>query len=652
MEKVQYFKNKIQQDLLSYQGNIILSFQQFFENILGNLEVSDLELHSKWSPLVSELKHLHSLQVFLNDIIEITQKIEDSGGKHWADSLRSISQLDTPETLLPDNWSNAWRLKRLAVFLESVDPKDELHQLTRQRKETESELAQKYQKNAAKRTWLTLAENATPNIRSALIAFQTAVAKIGKGLGKRAIRYRQDSRRAALHADYAIPCWIMPHWRVSESLPSNFGSFDLVIIDEASQSDLSALPALLRANKILIIGDDKQVSPDGVGLEEEKIQHLMNRHLTDQVEHYRAQMTPDRSLYDLFKVVFAQSSTMLKEHFRCVGPIIEYSRREFYNYELKPVRLPKLSERLDPPLIDVLVEDGFRKNDVNPPEAYFIVNEIKKICSDQAMHNRSIGVVSLLADKQALEIWKMLEDQIGPEKIERHQISCGDARTFQGKERDIMFLSLVVVPDDARAQSHDSIAQRFNVAASRARDRMYLVRSIEIDQLSPKDILRRNLLSHFVTPYIQDKKLVDNLRELCESNFERELYDILTEKGYRVLPQVEVGVYRIDMVVEGNNDTRLAIECDGDQYHGVERWEDDMHRQRVLERVGRQFWRCFASVFVKNKEEVVTDLVKILTERGIEPIGADVLPRSIHTELRRVQGMPQSLDFLPLMTKN
>jgi hypothetical protein len=157
----------------------------------------------------------------------------------------------------------------------------------------------------------------------------------------------------------------MPHYRISESLPAEFGCFDLVIIDEASQSDLTALPAILRARKILIVGDDKQVSPEGVGLEEEKIRNLVTRFLANQIETYRPQMTPERSIYDLFKVVFARSAVMLKEHFRCVAPIIEYSKREFYNHELEPLRIPKASERLSPPLVDVIIEDGFRK--VNKP---------------------------------------------------------------------------------------------------------------------------------------------------------------------------------------------------------------------------------------------------------------------------------------------
>jgi very-short-patch-repair endonuclease len=236
----------------------------------------------------------------------------------------------------------------------------------------------------------------------------------------------------------------------------------------------------------------------------------------------------------------------------------------------------------------------------------------------------------------------MLEDELGPEQIKQHEITCGDARTFQGKERDIMFLTMVVSENDAHAQTKSTTAQRFNVAASRARDRMYLVRSVGVDQLSTNDKLRRALIAHFTTPYMQDEQSVEDLRTLCESDFEREVYDLLIELGYRVVPQVKVGRFRIDMVVEGHNDSRLAIECDGDCYHGIDRWEDDMNRQRILERVGWQFWRCFASEFIRNRREVIEDLIKTLTERGIEPIGKDTAPRSVYTEHRRVVSFPFS----------
>ena len=545
----------------------------------------------------------------------------------------------TVDGLLPDNWRSAWRLRRLAAYLESIDAQEELKRLAKDRHEREIDLSRAYRDIVVKRTWLKLAENASHSIRAALQAYLNAIQKIGKGTGKRAVRYRQDARRAASQANPAVPCWIMPHYRVSESLPAELGCFDLVIIDEVSQSDLTALPSLLRAKKVLIVGDDKQVSPEGVGLEEEKIEKLMSRFLGNQVKIYGAQMSPDRSIYDLFKVVFAKSAVMLKEHFRCVGPIIEYSKREFYNHELQPLRLPKASERLDPPLIDVLVEDGYRNGDVNQPEARFIVDEIKKIVADPNMAGRSIGVVSLLANKQALLIWQRLSDELGPEVIQRHRIACGDARTFQGKERDIMFLSMVSAPNEVHAISGVAYAQRFNVAASRARDRMYLVRSVEPEQLSEKDRLRRGLIAHFATPFAQDEMRVEDLRTLCESPFEREMYDELTQRGYWVTTQVRVGQFRIDMVVEGHNDARLAVECDGDKYHGADKWADDMQRQRILERAGCVFWRCFASAFILRRKDMLDDLVKTLAERGIEPIGAEGAPRSVHTEHRVVSSL-------------
>ena len=97
---------------------------------------------------------------------------------------------------------------------------------------------------------------------------------------------------------------------------------------------------------------------------------------------------------------------------------------------------------------------------------------------------------------------------------------------------------------------------------------------------------------------------------------------MLTDRGYRVIPQVKSGAYRIDMVVEGLGDARLAIELDGDEFHGPDKWQADMNRQRVLERAGWTFWRCFASTWSLNKEEIFLELVSRLAAMGIEPLGA------------------------------
>jgi len=411
------------------------------------------------------------------------------------------------------------------------------------------------------------------------------------------------------------------------------GLFDLVVIDEASQSDIWALPALLRGQKVLVVGDHKQVSPSAVGMAEAKIKELEARFLGRQP--HGSEMTPDKSIYDLARVVFAGNSVMLKEHFRCVSPIIEFSNREFYQGDIRPLRVPKANERLDPPLVDVFVKGGSRRGDVNEAEALAILEEIRAILRDPQFDGRSIGVVTLLGTAQAARIHELVAEKIPQADIVARKIAVGPPPVFQGRERDIMMVSMVLAHGDRTAANKADIQQRINVAMSRARDRMYLFRSVPDNQFS-EDSLSGRIIRHFQQPFQRDAKKVQSLRDLCESGFEREMFDELVKRGYRVQPQVPCGGYRIDFVVEGNEGRRLAVECDGDRYHGPGQWQDDMVRQRVLERAGWTFWRCFASSFVRRRDEVMQDLLTTLHRLGIEPLGADFVDNSVWVHHKEV----------------
>lgn len=134
--------------------------------------------------------------------------------------------------------------------------------------------------------------------------------------------------------------------------------------------------------------------------------------------------------------------------------------------------------------------------------------------------------------------------------------------------------------------------------------------------------MRLTLLTHFDKPLVTDEEEAESLIDRCESGFERQVYSELISHGYRVIPQVKTGAYRIDLVVEGAGDERLAIECDGDEYHGQHQWTHDMNHQRVLERAGWVFWRCFASTWSLHKNEVLTELLDRLTAMSIKPLGA------------------------------
>ncbi|MCJ1961611.1 AAA domain-containing protein [Novosphingobium mangrovi (ex Hu et al. 2023)] len=601
-------------------------------NQLGSGQLSEAACRDSLLTLLRRSEHLHGLQRHFDDIARISEAVASSGGVSWAERLRTRA-VNGEDLECPGDWRRRWRLRRLATWLDASQSMDAFMRLHGQRREAEGDLARTYTRLIELRTWRELKSQASPKVMAALSAYAVAVGKIGRGTGKNANRHRKTAQHAANAVKGALPCWIMPHHRVSESLPAELGIFDLVIVDEASQSTLAALPALFRAHQILVVGDDKQVSPDNVGLAMDQANARAARYLSEQVALYRAPMREEASFYDLASVIFGNDNLMLREHFRCAAPIIEFSKRQFYRNELRPLRLSKPSERLDPVLVDVRVTDGYRKGKTNPPEADFIVSELRRMGDDPAFDGRTFGVTTLLGTEQAALIYKRIEDELGIPFIEKYHVRVGDPAKFQGDERDVMFLSLVVTKGHANALSGLGFEQRFNVAASRARERMVLVRSIELEELSQRDALRRALLEHFRCPFPADEENAQDARARCESGFEREMFDALTTLGYSVDTQVKVGAHRIDMVVEGDDDRRLAIECDGDRYHGPEQWPADMARQRTLERAGWTIWRCFASRFVRERQTVIDELLELLKSMGIQPRTSERRSR-VHTSLR------------------
>jgi hypothetical protein len=90
------------------------------------------------------------------------------------------------------------------------------------------------------------------------------------------------------------------------------------------------------------------------------------------------------------------------------------------------------------------------------------------------------------------------------------------------------------------------------------------------------------------------------------------------------------------MVVEGHSGRRLAVECDGDQYHTPDMWLADLHRQRKLERAGWSFWRCWGSSFLRDPDACMADLFKALKGLNIDPIGELEVDLSEIVEYREV----------------
>ncbi len=476
---------------------------------------------------------------------------------------------------------------------------------------------------AAAKAWKHFLTRLTTRQRQHLEAWKQHVKDIGKGTGKRAAGLRAEAQKSMAVCVEAIPAWIMPRYRVAESFDPKPEMFDYVIVDEASQMGIEGLFLYGLAKQIVVVGDNEQISPAGVGVADAKVAALAALFLPG--IPFAAALGPKNSLYGDAQIRFG-GKVVLREHFRCVPEIIRFCDQLCYapgGSPLIPLRNYK-PERLEP-IITRLVREGFQEgkagNAVNRPEAQALVSQLVGCAMDPRYAGKTFGVISLLGDSQTHLIERLLLATLGPEEMEARRLVCGDAYAFQGDERNVVFLSMVSAPN-ARigTLAGQDAKQRFNVAVSRAQDQLWLFHSVLPEDLSDQ-CLRRRLLQYCLNPYQDD--LVGEA--VFESEFERHVYERVRARGFRVRTQVPAGDqtghhYRIDLVVEGAT-AKLAVECDGDEWHGMEQYEADMYRQRQLERADWIFLRIWASDFYRDPEAALEPLWRELDRLEIEPIG-------------------------------
>ena len=308
----------------------------------------------------------------------------------------------------------------------------------------------------------------------------------------------------------SIPVWIMPLNKVIENIKlNNSNIFDVVIFDESSQSDIFALCALFRGKRAVIVGDDKQISPQTIGIDQDTVNTLIERHLKG-IPHSEW-FDLETSLYNTALRVFPDR-LLLKEHFRCVPEIIGFSNNLCYSGEIIPLRHSNKQERFEKPIMTIKVENAYKdklKNN-NIIEAEAVALKVQQCCQDDRYKNMSMGVISLLGDPQAEAIEGIIRDKIGEKEMVRRKLVCGDAYSFQGDERDIIFLSMVVADNVKFASlTREVDIRRFNVAVSRARNQLWLFYSFNIEKLNP-DCVRTKLIRYCTDPSITSNQSKSN----------------------------------------------------------------------------------------------------------------------------------------------
>ena len=580
------------------------------KNAVVNEEIKE------YSKNLKQLEILTAKQEYYKKREDILERINKTAFK-WYEELKN-GKIEEIEDIC-----EVWKWKQLSQELEKLE-KEPYEDLEKKAFEKRENIKKATLELVEKKSWYHvlnfIEKKENLMVSQALRGWEQTIQKIGKGTGKNASLYRKQAKEKMNICQKAVPAWIMPMNKVIDTLNPAENKFDVIIIDEASQSDISSLVLLYMAKKVIIVGDDKQVSPLDIGVSVEKVNSLREKYIKGKIIN--------DDLYGLNSSLYSVAATtyrplMLKEHFRCVPEIIGYSNKTSYDLKIKPLRESGSSD-LKPAVINYKVP-GMRdeKRKINELEAKTVVSLIKACIEMKEYADSSFGVISLLGDEQSDLIQKMIVEKIDVTDIEKHDILCGNSSHFQGDERDVIFLTMVdsnsgEVPLRVMTDGTESARKkRYNVAASRAKNQMWVVNSLDVDNDLKTGDIRKEFLEYVSSP--KEMLLTEEMEKNSESVFEEKIAKYLISEGYHIEQQWEAGLYKIDMVALFQ-DKKVAIECDGEKWHSTEEQiREDMERQNVLERCGWEFIRIRGSRYFKNPESAMKTLIEELNRKGIYP---------------------------------
>ena len=443
---------------------------------------------------------------------------------------------------------------------------------------------------------------------------------------KRHLPLRKVFAQAADVLTAVCPCWMASPLSVSQLLDSGRQYFDFVIFDEASQVlPEDAIPSILRGNKLVVAGDSKQLPPTTFFAAADDEEYASDEDAVA-TEGYE-------SLLDAMNAFL--NGSYLDWHYRSR----DESLINFSNHHIYQDRLVTFPGPGGPPAIShVLVKQEFGVDGQEESSS----QEVQKVVALVLEHARSnpdqtLGVITMgirhmnrvqAALDQALENHTDLGAFCDPNKGERFFVK--NLERVQGDERDAIIISIgygkdragnlplrfgPLVPEGGR--------RRLNVAVTRARQRLTVVSSfshLDLDLARVRPGSGVELLRNYLQYASTNGKRLGDAEVTGEplNAFEAEVFDCLSAKGLKLIPQMGASRFRIDMVAEHPKKPGryvLAIECDGATYHSSYTVRDrDRLRQQQLENLGWRFHRIWSTDWFMRKEDEIQRALKAFNE--------------------------------------
>lgn len=460
----------------------------------------------------------------------------------------------------------------------------------------------------------------------------------------------------------AFPCILAGIRDFAEYIPLKPEVFDLLIIDEASQVSIAqAFPALLRAKKVVILGDKKQFS----NVKSTQARSETNKEYLNELDKtFKKYVSTDStklvrlekfniktSILEFLEYINNYNIQLLK-HFRGYKEIISYSNKYFYQDSLQVMKIR--GKNIDKVLrLHTVKHDGKEElvPNTNLKEIEYIVEELKRL--RESGEDSSVGIITPHTNQQ-----KLLMEKISglPERdyyFENLKLKIMTFDTCQGEERDIIYYSMVAtetsdhlwgvfIKDLSNIDLEENgviRAQRLNVGFSRAKEQINLVLSKPLDKYTGSI---GEALRHYQFVLEEAEKEPDSSQVDSNSPMEKQVLNWLTQtKFYKdnisrveIMPQFNLGKYlkQLDRTYDHPNYVvdflllyedvnhlthKIVIEYDGFEYHfekdshgEVNEFnydyyytDEDVYRQKVLEGYGYKVLRINKFNLGENKIE-------------------------------------------------
>jgi hypothetical protein len=476
--------------------------------------------------------------------------------------------------------------------------------------------------------------------------------EIGKKRGHIAVRKLFSLAGTAVQR--IKPVLLMSPISVAQYLPPGALTFDLLVIDEASQvRPEDALGAIARAKQIVVVGDQKQLPPSS----------FFDRLLDDEAEEVLGEEGEEDLLGGAAKLGSMESilslcearglgSRMLQWHYRSRDPsLIRMSNREFYDDELI---LPPSPLQNDPAYglcftrVDGVYDKGGKRDNRKEGEAI-----VGRVAEHARMHSElSLGIVTFSSTQKNL-ITELLELARRSDATldgflregQAEDLFVKNIENVQGDERDVILVSVCYGPATPGGRlasmsfgpvNLEGGERRLNVLFTRARVRCEVFASFDPGDIDPSRVSREGarILKRFLE-FAKNGNMDDAKQtgEMADSPFEEDVADVIRSFGYLADPQVGSAGFRIDMGVRHPDRPGtyvLAVECDGATYHSA-LWarERDRLRQDVLEHLGWRFHRIWSTDWFYNRRaeierlRVALNAAREIAEAGVRIDGAN-----------------------------